>query len=115
MHPGILASAIAGIADIILADELTPIQIARMFGYAAARDHGMVCAIVLLAGSTARLNVHREGWNGDIERDLAIEALGGEAGRYTVASITPSYKFGGEVKCYTVILSRNRSDRASTT
>jgi hypothetical protein len=53
---------------------------------------------VLLAGSTARFNVHREGWNGDIERDLAIEALGGEAGRYTVASITPSNKFGGEVK-----------------
>jgi hypothetical protein len=37
-------------------------------------------AIVLLAGSTARFNAHREGWNGDLERDLAIKALGGETG-----------------------------------
>ena len=36
-------------------------------------------------------------------------------GALSVASITPSNKSGGEVKCYTVILSRNRSDKASTT
>jgi hypothetical protein len=51
-----------------------------MFGCAAARDHGMAAAIVLLAGSTARFNAQREGWNGDLERDLALKALGGEAG-----------------------------------
>jgi len=53
---------------------------ARMFGCAAARDHGMAAAIVLLAGSTARFNAPREGWNGDLERDLALKALGGETG-----------------------------------
>ena len=87
MLPAVIASAIAAracgypsIADLILADQLGPQAIARLFTNGISRDHGTVCAIVLLAVSTARFNAHREGWNGDLERDLAIEALGGEVG-----------------------------------
>jgi hypothetical protein len=61
MHPGILASAIAardlgyaGIADIILADELTPTQIARLFAMSASPNAGRVAAVVILAAATAR-------------------------------------------------------------
>jgi len=87
MLPSILASSIAAracgypsIADLILADQLGPRAIARLFANGISRDHGKVLAVVLLAGSTARFNSCRQGWNGDLERDLAIKALGGEAG-----------------------------------
>jgi hypothetical protein len=69
-----------GIADLILADQLGPRAISRLFTNGISRDHGKVLAVVLLAGSTARFNSCRQGWNGDLERDLAIKALGGEAG-----------------------------------
>jgi hypothetical protein len=38
---------------------------------------------VILAGATARFNACREGWNGDLERELAEQALvfDGEDGR----------------------------------
>jgi hypothetical protein len=87
MLPSILASSIAAracgypsIADLILADQLGPRAIARLFANGISRDHGKVLAVILLAGSTARFNAHREGWNGDLERDFALKALGGEAG-----------------------------------
>ena len=38
-----------------------------------------MCAIVLLAGRTARYNANREGWDGSLELQLAMQALGGEA------------------------------------
>ena len=86
MLPSILASAIAArslgypsLADTILADELTPTQIARLFKSSAAHDKGRMCAIVLLTGSTARYNANREGWDGSLELQLAMQALGGEA------------------------------------
>jgi hypothetical protein len=85
MSASIIASAIAarhlgysGLADTILADELTPSAIARLFSLSASHDAGRVCAIVLIAGSTARFNSCREGWNGDLERDLAMQLLGTE-------------------------------------
>ena len=62
MLPAVIASAIAAracgypsIADLILADQLGPQAIARLFTNGISRDHGTVCAIVLLAGSTARI------------------------------------------------------------
>jgi hypothetical protein len=98
MLPDIAASAIAadslgyhGIAQLIVEQEPKAPAIARMFAMSAARDHGMAAAIGLLAGSTARFNAQREGWNGDLERDLAIEALGGEGG----ASLQPTVRRRG--------------------
>jgi hypothetical protein len=87
MHPSIIASAIAaraygyiGVADTILADGLAPTQIVRLFSLSAS-PAGRVCAIVLLAGSTARYNSScRQGFDGSVERDLAINALGGQTG-----------------------------------
>jgi hypothetical protein len=43
-------------------------------------DAGHVAAVVILAAATARFNSCRENFSGDIERDLAIKALCGEAG-----------------------------------
>jgi hypothetical protein len=69
-----------GVAALILEKQLGPHAIARLFANGISRDHGKVLAVILLAGSTARFNAHREGWNGDLERDFALKALGGEAG-----------------------------------
>ena len=54
--------------------QLGPQAIARLFDM-AAKDHGTDAAIVILAGATARFNSCQEGFNGDLERDLALEAL----------------------------------------
>ena len=86
MLPGTIASSLAaadlgyaGIAQLIIEQQLSPGAIARLFANGISRDRGRVCAVVLLAGSTARFNAHREGWNGDLERELAIAEVG-EAG-----------------------------------
>jgi hypothetical protein len=50
-------------------------QIARLFACSASRDRGHVVAVVLIAGATARFNACRDGFNGDIERALAEQAL----------------------------------------
>ena len=57
----------------------TDTNFARLFKSSAAHDKGRMCAIVLLAGSTARYNANREGWDGSLELQLAMQALGGEA------------------------------------
>jgi hypothetical protein len=85
MLPSIIASALAarhlgyaGIADLIISDELTPTQIARMFAMSASHDAGHVAAVVILAAATARFNSCRQGFDGSVERDLAMQLLGGE-------------------------------------
>ena len=70
----------AGVADAILESELSPTQIARLFSLSASPDAGHVAAVVILAAATAQFNSCRENFSGDLERDLAIKALGGEAG-----------------------------------
>ena len=44
----------------------------------ASTDAGRVCAIVLIAGATARHHANPINWNGDMELELAVLALGGE-------------------------------------
>jgi hypothetical protein len=46
-----------------------------MFSFCVARDRGRVCALILIAGATARHHACPEGWNGDVERGLAEQAL----------------------------------------
>jgi hypothetical protein len=83
MLSSVIASAIAarslgyaGVADTILADELTPTQIARLFSLSASPDAGHVAAIVILAAATARFNSCRQGFDGSVERYLAMQLLG---------------------------------------
>jgi hypothetical protein len=81
-HVSVAAAAMAadvlgyhGAAALIREHELCPHAIARLFAYGLARDCGRVCALVLLAGATARHHACPEGWNGDVERGLAKQAL----------------------------------------
>ena len=83
MHASIIASACAardlgyaGLADTILADELTPTQIARLFGLSASPNAGHVAAVVILAAATARFNSCRQGFDGSVEHELAMQLLG---------------------------------------
>src|SRR6476661_7178148 len=87
MLPGIVASAIAAdslgyhsVARLIIEQQLSPGAIARLFAMSASPDAGHVAAVVILAAATARFNSCRENFSGDLERDLAIKALGGETG-----------------------------------
>ena len=87
MLPSIIASAIAadslgfhGAAATIREQQLGPQAIARLFASGASKGRGKVLAVVLLAGSVARYNVCREGFTGDLERDLAVAAVGDGAG-----------------------------------
>ena len=82
MLPSIIASAAAasdlgypGVGEIILEWQLSPHAIARMFALSAAHDLGMACATILMAGSVARYNVCREGWDGEPECMLATHML----------------------------------------
>jgi hypothetical protein len=64
-----------GAATLIREQQLGPQAIARLFAHGLARDCGRVAAIVILAGATARHHACPEGWNGDMERGLAEQAL----------------------------------------
>src|SRR6476661_4189009 len=63
------------VAALILEKQLSPAAIARLFAMGAARDCGRSCALILLAGSTARRDACPEGWDGSLERELAWQAL----------------------------------------
>ena len=87
MHPSIVASAIAardlgyvGIAQLILEQQLGPQAIARLFTMSASSGAPQACAVIVLAAATARFNSCREGFNGDVERELAEDAVGIGAG-----------------------------------
>jgi hypothetical protein len=81
-HVSVAAAALAaddlgyhGAAALIREQQLGPPAIARLFAYGLARDCGRVCALVLLAGAIARHHACPAGWNGDVERGLAEQAL----------------------------------------
>ena len=91
MSARIIASAVAralgygGVARTIREQQLTAPAIARLFAMSASPDAGHVAAVVILAAATARFNSCCENFSGDLERDLAIDALGGETG-FTAAN-----------------------------
>jgi hypothetical protein len=85
MLPDVVASAIAAdslgyhsVARLIIEQQLSPAAIARLFAMSASPDAGHVAAVVILAAATARFNSCRQGFNGSVERDLALRLLGGE-------------------------------------
>ena len=64
-----------GASEVIERDRLSVIQTYRMFLFGAGQDRGRVAAVVVLAAATARHHFEPEGWNGDLERALAVAAL----------------------------------------
>lgn len=85
MLPAIAASAAAaravgyvGLAELIEAEQLTPQRIAALFRISASRYRGRDCAVILLAGALARFRACPHGWDGEDERQLALEALAGD-------------------------------------
>ena len=54
---------------------LSPRAAADMLRRHGAGKDGMVVATVLLAASTARWRARHDGWDGETERRLALEAL----------------------------------------
>jgi hypothetical protein len=85
MLPATAASAAAcrvlnyrGFADLIEAEQLTPQRIAALFRLSAAWTAPRDLAVVLLAGGLGRYRACPTGWNGEVERQLALEALEGE-------------------------------------
>jgi hypothetical protein len=82
LSPTIAASACAaralgcpGVADRIIAERLSPQRVARMFSLSLTRNRSHACCIVLFAGAIARYRTARGGWDGEDERQLALEAL----------------------------------------
>ena len=64
------------LADLILSDRLSAAQVARLLQTSASRDRGYIAAVVLIAGATARHHASPQDWNGDVEKALALAALG---------------------------------------
>jgi hypothetical protein len=82
----IIASACAarelgypGTATLIIERQLSPGAIVRLFSMGASHDAGHDAAVIVLAAATARFNSCRDGFDGSVERDLAVHQLGDES------------------------------------
>jgi hypothetical protein len=71
-----------GLAELIEQENMPPRAIARLFAMTSSRASragcSRDCVVVLLAGALGRLRACPEGWDGEDERQLALEALAGE-------------------------------------
>jgi hypothetical protein len=65
----------AGLASIILSDHLGPEAIARLFRLSVSKHAAQDLVVILSAGSIARYKAHPNGWDGEVERKLAQEAI----------------------------------------
>jgi alkylation response protein AidB-like acyl-CoA dehydrogenase len=72
-----------GLAELIEQEHMPPRAIARLFAMTSSRASRAGCArdcvVVILAGALGRLRAHPDGWDGEEERQLALEALASEA------------------------------------
>jgi hypothetical protein len=66
---------LTGASTFRLKDGLSRQAIARLFSVGVNKHRGYVAAVVLIAASTARWKADRDGWNGETERLLALEAV----------------------------------------
>jgi hypothetical protein len=89
MLASVVASAAAaralgyrGLAELIEQENMPPRAIARLFAMTSSRASRAACArdcvVVLLAGALGRYQACPDGWDGEDERRLALEALTGE-------------------------------------
>jgi hypothetical protein len=65
-------------AEVILEEQLSPHAVALVLRMSAAKD-GMAVAVIVLTASTARWRAQHNGWDGETERLLALEALHDDA------------------------------------
>jgi hypothetical protein len=65
-------------ADLILEQQLSPRAVAAMLRMSASKN-GMSLAVIVLAASQARWRVSHDGWDGETERLIALEALHSDA------------------------------------
>jgi hypothetical protein len=65
----------SGFAEIIRERQLSPAAVAHLLQRHGAAKDGMIVAIIVLAGATARHHADPHDWNGDLERQIALEAL----------------------------------------
>lgn len=72
-----------GLAELIEEEKMSPRAIARLFAMTSSRASragcGRDCVVVILAGALGRLSACPDGWDGEEERQLALEALAGES------------------------------------
>lgn len=66
-------------AEVIRDRKLPPSAVADLLGRHATSKDGMVVAVVVLAAGTARHMTNPDGWNGETERLLALDALANKA------------------------------------
>ena len=71
-------SGTPGLADLIEIEQLSPQRILALFKPSMSETASHDCAVVLFAGSIARHRVAPQGWDGDAERQLVLEALASE-------------------------------------
>ena len=72
-------------SEVILERQLSPSAVAAVFRQSAAKD-GVSLAVIVLAASTARWRAKSDGWNGEAERLLALDALRSDAAFKRAAS-----------------------------
>ena len=89
----VTASAVAarllgydGLATLIVDRQLVPGAIARLFWRSSIAKDGESLAVIVLAGSTARWRNCQDGWDGEEERLLALEALHANAKAFQKAA-----------------------------
>jgi hypothetical protein len=70
-----------GLAEALGDGLLSPRAAADMLRRHGTDSDGMVAATILLVASTARWRAQRDGWNGDVEKALALDALRANARR----------------------------------
>jgi hypothetical protein len=70
-----------GLAELIEVEHLPPRAIARLFSMTYSRASrprcSRDCVVVLLAGALGRYHVAPQDWDGEPEKQLALEALAG--------------------------------------
>ena len=76
----------SGFAEIIRERQLSPAAVAHLLQRHGAAKDGMIVAIIVLAGATARHHADPHDWNGDLERQIALEALHDDAAFKRAAS-----------------------------
>jgi hypothetical protein len=69
------AEGYGGLADIIIKQKLAPAAIASMLRRCSAAKDSMSLAVIVLAAGTARHHADPHHWNGEVERELALNAL----------------------------------------
>ena len=75
-----------GLASLIADRQLVPGAIVRLFWRSSIAKDGESLAVIVLAGAEARWHNCRDGWDGEEERQLALEAVRANAKAFQEAA-----------------------------